>query len=85
MLTQYLLEVSYLVTVTISVPEELKHKMSLFPEMNWSAVARKAIVEKMKLLEKMNKQLSKSKLSEKETIALGRKVKHTVSKKFMQN
>ena len=61
---------------------EIKHKMSLFPEMNWSAVARKAIVERIKFMEKMNKMLSKSTLSEKETISLGRKVKHKVSKRF---
>lgn len=72
-------------TVTISVPEELKHKMVLFPEMNWSAVARKAIVERIKLLEKLNRELSKSKLSEADTLALGRKVTHNVSKKFMQS
>ncbi len=71
-------------TVTISVPEELKKKMGLFPEMNWSAVARKAIVERTKLLEEMNQKLSKSRLSEKETIELGRKIRQSVSKKFAQ-
>lgn len=71
--------------MTISVPEELKSKMRVFPEMNWSAVARKAIVERIRLLEKMNKQLAKSKISEEDTIALGRKVKHAVSKKFAQS
>lgn len=83
MLTQNLLGV-VLATVTISVPDELKEKMSLFPEMNWSAVARKAIVERVKFIEKMDKQLSGSRLSKKDTIALGRKVKHSVSKKFAQ-
>ena len=71
-------------TVTISVPEELKNKMCSFPEMNWSAVARKAIVERITLLEKLNKELSKSTLSEEDTIALGRKVKSAVSKKFVK-
>ncbi|MCX6799153.1 MAG: hypothetical protein NTW59_03595 [Candidatus Diapherotrites archaeon] len=74
-----------MVTVTISVPEDLKRKMLMFPEMNWSAVARKAIVERVKLLEKMNKQLEKSRLSEEDTIALGRKVKRAVSQKFSKS
>ncbi|MFH1255799.1 MAG: hypothetical protein V1494_00765 [Candidatus Diapherotrites archaeon] len=69
-------------SITLSVPEELKREMSMFPELNWSAVARKAIVEKIRLLEKLDKALSKSRLSEEDTIALGRKVKRAVSKKF---
>ena len=73
-----------MVTVTISVPEELKNKMSSFPEMNWSAVARKAIFERIILLEKLNKELSKSQLSEEDTIALGRKVKSEISKKLLR-
>ncbi|MBN1941168.1 MAG: hypothetical protein JW772_03220 [Candidatus Diapherotrites archaeon] len=72
-------------TVTISVSDELKQKMTEFPELNWSAVARKAIVERIQLLEQMNKQLSKSRLSEEDTIALGRKVKAAVSKRFLKN
>ncbi len=72
-------------TVTLSVPKELKQKMALFPEMNWSAVARKAIVERINLLEILDKQLSKSKLTEKETINLGRKVKRQISKKFLKS
>lgn len=75
----------FLSNITVSVPEEIKEKMGLFPETNWSAVARKAIIERIKLLEKMEKQLSKSSLSEEETIALGRKVRKAVSKRFLEN
>ena len=84
MLTQFLLEVIFLSNITISVSDEIKEKMSLFPETNWSAVARKAIVERIKLLDRLDKELSKSRLSEEDTIALGRKVKTSVSKKFLQ-
>jgi len=75
----------FLSNITVSVPAELKEKMNLFPESNWSAVARKAIVERIKLLEKMDKQLSKSKLSEEDTIALGRKVKKAISERFLKS
>lgn len=72
-------------TVTIAVPDDLKDKMTKFPELNWSAVARKAIAEKIQLLEQMDKQLSKSRLTEEDTIALGRKVKRAVSQKFSKS
>jgi len=72
-------------TVTISVPDELKNEMSKFPETNWSAVARKAIVERIKFLEKMDKTLAKSELTEEEAVLLGRKVKSVVSKKFLKD
>lgn len=72
-------------TVTVSVSDELKQKMTLFPEVNWSAVARKAITERINLLSKLDKALSKSSLSEEETIELGRKVRHNVSKKFLKS
>jgi hypothetical protein len=71
-----------MVSITLSVPEELKHKMDEFPEMNWSAVARNAIEEKIFLLEKMNFLLSKSKLTEKDAIELGRKVNKAVAKRY---
>ena len=69
-------------TVTISVSEEMKAKMHKFPEMNWSAVARKAILERIKFMEKMDKVLSKSTLTEEDAISLGRKIKSNVSRKF---
>ncbi len=72
-------------SVTLSVPKELKQKMALFPEMNWSAVARKAILERIKFMEKMDKQLSKSRLSKEDTLSLGKKVKHGVSGKFVKS
>ena len=32
-----------MVSITLSVPEDLKHDMEGFPDINWSAVAREAI------------------------------------------
>ena len=31
-----------MVTMTLSVPEELKERMETYPEINWSEVARQA-------------------------------------------
>jgi len=68
-------------SLTLSIPEELREKMREFPEINWSEIARQAIVEKARLLEKMNRLLAKGGLEEKETLALGREVKKEVWKK----
>ena len=67
--------------MTLAIPEELKRKMDLFKEINWYEVARQAIQEKTAMLEKMNQLLSKSQLSEPETLAYGAQIKKAVSKK----
>ena len=67
--------------MTLAIPEELKRKMELFKEINWSEVARQAIQEKTAMLEKMNRLLSKSQLSESDTIAYGTQIKKSVLKK----
>ena len=48
--------------MTLAIPEDLKEKMELHREINWSEVARQAIREKMILLEQMDQMLSKSQL-----------------------
>ena len=37
-----------MVSVTLSVPQEVKEKMEKFPEINWSGFIRKAIEDKTK-------------------------------------
>ncbi len=69
-----------MVSITLSVPEEIRKLMKKFPEINWSAVIRKVIEEKAKKLALREELLAKFK-EEKEsgftdwTIELGRKVK----------
>ncbi len=63
--------------LTLSIPNELKGKLERFPEINWSEVARQAFFEKIDILEKMNKMLSKSKLTEEDAIHLGRQAKRS--------
>lgn len=48
--------------MTLAIPKELKQRMSHFKEINWSEVARVAIWEKTRILEKMKELLSKSSL-----------------------
>ena len=62
-------------TITLSIPEEMKKEMEGFKIINWSAVAREAISEKMKKLAFLKEFASESELTEKEAIELGRKLK----------
>lgn len=51
-----------MVSITLSVPEEVRKLMKSFPEMNWSGFIRKKIEEKAKNLteiEKLKKELEK--------------------------
>ncbi len=68
-------------SLTLSVPAELKEKMECFKYINWSEVARGAILNKITILEKMNKLLSHSALTEQDTLEYGRAVNKRIWKK----
>jgi len=72
-------------SLTLSIPTDIKKKMAQFKYVNWSAIAREAIIDKMQMLEKMDRLLSKSTLTEKDTIKYGRKVNKAVWKKHKAN
>ncbi len=61
--------------ITITIPDDLKHSLDRFDEINWSAVARNAFMEKISKLLILEKLASKSRLTEKDAIELGRKIK----------
>ena len=71
-----------MVSITLSVPEELKKEMDIHPEMNWSEIARQAIREKLNILRKMDIILTKSKMTEKDALELGKKVNKAVAKRI---
>jgi len=53
-----------MVSITISVPEEVRVLMNRFPEINWSGLVRKVIAEKARelaLREDMHKEIKKEK------------------------
>ena len=73
-----------MVSVTLSVPEEVKKKMDKFAWLNWSALAREAFLKRMKqleILEKFEKDFENSELTDEDCIKLGRKLKEAMSKK----
>lgn len=63
-----------MVSITLSVPEELKKEMDTFPEINWSAVAREAIRNRLLMLVKFREFTKDSTLTENDAVELGRKV-----------
>ena len=67
--------------LTLAISEEIRQKMALFPEINWSEVARQAIIEKTKLMARAQALLTESKLTEKDAIRLGEEAKHNVLKR----
>ena len=73
-----------MVNITLAVPEELKKRMDLFPEINWSEVARQAFSQRLILFEKMNSLLKNSNLTEKDALSLGIKVNKSASKRRLK-
>lgn len=74
-------EVVLLVNLTLAISSDLKSKMEEFPVINWSEVARQAIAEKVSELELLKQITSKSKLTEKDALELGRKIKAGIAKR----
>lgn len=70
-------------SLTLAIPEELREKMREFPEINWSEVARQAIIQKARLLEKMDRILATEGLTEKEAQEVTKEVKERVWKKHV--
>ena len=70
--------------ITLSVPEELMKRMKNLKEIRWSEVARRAIEERIDDLEVMNKIASKSKLTKKDAVEIGRKINASMHKRFKE-
>lgn len=70
-----------MVSLTLSVSEDLKKEMDEFPEMNWSEIARQAIRRRVELLRRMDKMFANSKLAEEDAIELGRRVNRGLAKR----
>lgn len=69
-------------TLSVSVPDDLRQKMTQLDEVNWSAVARKAFEEKVKQIEFLKKIARKSMLTEKDATEIARKIDHEMSRQF---
>ncbi len=67
--------------MTLAVPDQLMVVMKKHKEIKWSEVAREALAKKASELELMDKILANSKLTEKDAIEIGRKIKEGIAKR----
>lgn len=67
--------------MTLAIPADLKHIMETHREVKWSEVARQAMWDHARKLLLMDKIVAKSKLSEKDALGIGRKIKEGVARR----
>ncbi len=70
-----------MVSITLSVSEDLKHEMDSFPEINWSAVAREAIKKRVIMLGKFREFTKDSEFTEEDALKFGRGVTEKAAKR----
>lgn len=69
--------------LTISIPDELERSMKEF-KLDWSDVARRALIEKAEKLKRLKELSSKIKLSDKDVEELADKINTAVADKFFK-
>lgn len=74
-----------MVTMTLSVPKELKKQMEAFPEINWSEVARQAFKQKIEDMDLLRKFKANSTLTEKEALTLGKELNKKLAKRYVSH
>ena len=70
--------------ITLSITEDLKAEMDKTRFINWSEVAREAIRERVSQLRILNSIAAKSKLTEKDAIEIGRKIKKSMHQRYQE-
>ena len=70
-----------MVSITLSVSEEIKHEMDSFPEINWSVIAREAIQQRLVMLQKFREFTKDSTLTDEEALQLGHELNLKVQKR----
>lgn len=77
-----------MVSITISVPEEVRNLMKKFPEVNWSGLVRQCINEKaerLRIREELLKELEKEKDFIQWSVEIGKKAKKERFEKLKKN
>ena len=71
--------------MTLSIPDSVHTEMKNFPEIRWSEIARRAIVERIEMLTEVEKIAKKSKLTRKDAEKFGDMVKKEATKKLVHD
>ena len=69
--------------ITLSVSETIHADMKQFPEIRWSEVCRKAIVERVEFLKKIESITQKSKLTQADVDEFSKKINASATKQFL--
>ena len=69
-----------MVSVTVTIPEELRNKLKKHDEVNWSAVIRKALQEYLRNIEIAEAIAQKSKLTKKDAEEISKKINRATAK-----
>ena len=73
-----------MVNMTITVPQEMKNDLDLFPEINWSEVARQAFREKIEDLKFLIEYKKNSRMTEEDALRLGKEVNRSLHKRYSE-
>jgi hypothetical protein len=68
--------------ITLSLPVEVHRMMQEYPEIRWSEVARRAIIEKLEALKQMDELTKGSKLSPKDVDELDHIIKKSLAARY---
>jgi hypothetical protein len=68
--------------IIVKIPDDLRREIDRAPSVDWSKVARDAIRERSARLTLLKSIASKSKLTEKEALELGRKVSKGLHERY---
>lgn len=71
-------------TLSVSIPDDLKSRMDVMEEVNWSAVARKAFEEKVQEVAFLKKIVHKSKMTQKDADDIAYAINAKVAKRFKE-
>lgn len=70
--------------VTVTVDEDLKARMDEYPEINWSAVARKSIASKLEDLELLDALAADSELTDEDIDELADRIDERVARRLAE-
>jgi hypothetical protein len=74
-----------MVSLTLSVPESIRKEMEEFPEINWSEIARAAIMRRILVLKKFREFTKDSEITEEDALRLGREVNKKATERFLRS
>ena len=74
-----------MVNITLSIPAEIKKMMETYEEVKWSEVARKAIIQKLAVLRKLDELSQSSKITDKDIEKMEHEIKRKLNNRIIVN